>query len=138
MYVFVCYGGAMEAAVRGKEAVMTEWNDSRLDELGTQVQGIAQSTNEGVVQLSRVDERMEQLDKRVDQLEGRIGRFESKVDSRFTQLETQIDTRFGRIESGISQLHGQFQELQHTLVQVAWALAIALLVVVGGVITAQL
>lgn len=101
------------------------------------------------VSLERIDERVEQLGKGVDQLDSRIGRlesqvgerfdrFESQVDSRFSRLESQIDARLGGIESGLNQLGGQFQELQHTLVQVAWALAIALAVVLGGVVTAQL
>lgn len=109
-----------------REAEMTEWNDGRLDELGQQVHGIAQRVDEGIVQLNRVDERVEQLDKKVDQLDSRIGRFES-----------QVDNRFDRVESGINQIQNQFRELQHTLVQVAWALALALLVILGGVVTAQ-
>lgn len=121
-----------------KEAEMTEWNDERLDELGTKVQGVAQRVDEGIVQINRVDERVEQLDKKVDKLDDRIGRFETQVDSNFDKLESQIDGRLDRIETGINQLHGQFQALQHTLVQIAWAFAIALLVVLGGVITAQL
>jgi chromosome segregation ATPase len=128
----------MEAAVMEREAEMTEWNDGRLDELGTKIEGVAQRVDEGIVQLNRVDERVEQLDKKVDKLDDRIGRFETQVNSSFNNLESQIDGRLNRIESGISQLHGQFQALQHTLVQIAWAFAIALLVVLGGVITAQL
>lgn len=79
------------------------------------------------VSLERIDERVEQLGKNVDQLNGRIGRFES-----------QVDDRFGRVESGISQLQNQFRELQHTVVQMTWALVLALIVALGGVATAQL
>lgn len=104
---------------------------------------------ENQVSLERIDERVEQLSKGVDQLDNRIGRFESQVgerfdrfeshvDSRFNRLESQVDTRLGGIESGLNQLNNQFGELQHTLVQVAWALAVALFVVLGGVITTQL
>lgn len=77
--------------------------------------------------LERIDERVEQLGKNVDQLNGRIGRFES-----------QVNDRFGRVETGIGQLQNQFRELQHTLVQMTWALVLALVVVLGGVVTAQL
>ncbi|MDQ2631784.1 MAG: hypothetical protein M3Y75_12555 [Actinomycetota bacterium] len=115
----------MEAAVMDREAGMTEWSEGRLDELGQQVHGIAQRVDEGIVQLNRVDERVEQLDKKVDQLDSRIGRFES-----------QVNDRFGRVESGISQIQNQFRELQHTLVQMTWGLAIALLIVLGSVIAA--
>lgn len=127
MYVFVCYGGAMEAAVADREAGMTEWNDGRLDELNQQVHGVAQRVDEGIVQLNRVDERVEQLGKSMDQMNSRVGRFES-----------QVNDRFGRVETGISQIQNQFRELQHSLVQMTWGLAVGLLVVLGSVIAAQL
>ena len=127
---------------------MTNWNDRRLDDLNKQVDGIAQRVGEGIVQLNRIDERVEQLGKSMDQVNSRVGRFESQVgerfdriesqvQSRFNQLESQTDARLGGIESGLNQLNGQFRELRDALVQVAWALAVALLVVLGGVIAAQ-
>jgi len=138
----------MEAAVADEEAGMTNWNDRRLDDLNKQVDGIAQRVGEGIVQLNRIDERVEQLGKSMDQVNSRVGRFESQVgerfdriesqvQSRFNQLESQTDARLGGIESGLNQLNGQFRELRDALVQVAWALAVALLVVLGGVIAAQ-
>lgn len=55
----------MEAAVAEREAGMTEWNDSRLDELSKRV-------NNGFVEMReefrRVDRRFEQVDLRFDAL----------------------------------------------------------------------
>lgn len=79
------------------------------------------------VSLERIDERVEQLGKNMDQVNSRIGRFES-----------QVNERFSRVESGISQLQNQFRELQHTLVQMTWALVLTLVVVMGGVVAAQI
>lgn len=58
MYVFVCYGEPMEAAVVEREAEMTEWTDGRLDELSKKV-------NDG---FAKVDRRFEQIDLRLDGL----------------------------------------------------------------------
>jgi hypothetical protein len=90
------------------------------------------------VSLERIDERVEQLGKSMDQMNSRIGRFESQANDRFGRIESQVNDRFGRVESGISQIQNQFRELQHTLVQMTWGLAVALLVILGSVITAQL
>ncbi len=86
----------------------------------------AEAMGDSEVSLERIDERVEQLGKSMDQVNSRIGRFES-----------QVNDRFGRVESGINQLHGQFQELQQTLVQMIWALVVAMVLVFGGVVSAQ-
>lgn len=101
------------------------------------------------VSLERIDEKVEQLGKSMDEVNSRIGRFESQVSDRFGRLESEVSDRFGRlesevgnrfgkVESGISQIQNQFRELQHALIQMTWALVLALVVVLGGIITAQL
>ena len=92
----------------------------------TVLERIAEAMGDNQVSLERIDEKVEQLGKSMDEVNNRIGRFES-----------QVNDRFGRVESGISQLHNQFQELQHTLVQMIWALVVAMLLVFGGVVSAQ-
>lgn len=54
MYVFVCYGQAMEAAVAEREAEMTEWNDGRLDELSKRV-------DDGFAEVNRRFDTLQQL-----------------------------------------------------------------------------
>jgi archaellum component FlaC len=93
----------------------------------TVVERSSEAMGDKQVSLERIDERVEQLGKSMDQMNNRVGRFES-----------QVNDRFGRVESGINQIQNQFQELQHTLVQMTWGLAAALLVILGSVITAQL
>ena len=61
MYVFVCYGGAMEAAVAEREARMTEWNDARLDELGKRVDDGFAEMREEFRQVDRRFDTMHQL-----------------------------------------------------------------------------
>jgi hypothetical protein len=58
MYVFVCYGPGMEAAVAEREAEMTEWNDGRLDEFSKRVDG---GFAEMRVEFQRVDSRFDAL-----------------------------------------------------------------------------
>lgn len=62
MYVFVCYGGAMEAAVAEREAEMAEWNDGRLDELSKRM-------DDG---FTKVDRRFEQVDRRFGEIDLRL------------------------------------------------------------------
>jgi hypothetical protein len=63
MYVFVCYGPGMEAAVAEREAEMTEWNDGRLDELKARVEGIDSKVDEGFEmvrnELTRIDQKFD-------------------------------------------------------------------------------
>lgn len=90
------------------------------------------------VSLERIDEKVEQLGKSMDEVNSRMGRFESQVSDRFDRFESHVSDRFGKVESGISQIQNQFRELQHTLIQMTWALVLALVFVLGGIITAQL
>jgi tetrahydromethanopterin S-methyltransferase subunit G len=66
MYVFVCYGPGMEAAVAEREVEMTEWNDGRLDELSKRVDdGFAEVREE----FRHVNHRFERIDLRFEALQ---------------------------------------------------------------------
>lgn len=69
MYVFVCYGGAMEAAVAEREAGMTEWNDDRLDELNKRVDDGFSEMRQG---FSDVNRRIDTMQKTLMQIGGGI------------------------------------------------------------------
>jgi hypothetical protein len=53
----------MEAAVAEKEAGMTEWNDGRLDDLRSRVDGIDRKVDEGFgmvrKELTRIDQKID-------------------------------------------------------------------------------
>jgi hypothetical protein len=66
----------MEAAVAEKEVAMTEWNDSRLDDLGRRVDGIDRKVDEGFAmvrkELTRIDQK---IDARFDVLAAKFDAF---------------------------------------------------------------
>lgn len=99
MYVFVCYGGAMEAAVAEREAGMTEWTDGRLNELS-----------------KKVDDGF------------------AKVDHRFEQVEEKMTAGFTQVNSDMRELSGRFDKLQHSLMQVAFALGIGALAMIAALL----
>lgn len=69
MYVFVCYGIAMEAAVAEREAGMTEWNDGRLNELNKRVDDGFSEMRQG---FSEVNRRIDTMQKTLMQIGGGI------------------------------------------------------------------
>jgi uncharacterized coiled-coil protein SlyX len=66
MYVFVCYGHGMEAAVAEREMEMTEWNDGRLDDLSARVDKGFKDVNQ---RIDRVDDNVRYLGERFDAMQ---------------------------------------------------------------------
>jgi hypothetical protein len=69
MYVFVCYGEVMEAAVAEREAGMTEWNDGRLDELSKRVDDGFTEMREG---FQSVNQRIDTMQRTLMQIGGAV------------------------------------------------------------------
>jgi hypothetical protein len=101
----------MEAAVAEKEAVMTESNDGRLDELGERVDRIEKKVADGFV---RVERKMD---------EGF-----ARMDARFEKVVTRMDARFDLVNE-------RFESLHRILFQAAWGFAIALIGLIAVVLT---
>lgn len=120
MYVFVCYGRVMEAAVADREAEMTEWNDGRLDDLNKRFDVLG----------GRVD----MLGGRVDHLSGRVEELSKRVDQGFAQ----VNARFGEMDRRFGELGGQIFALHRLLIRVSVGAAVAFGIALIGMFANQL
>ena len=120
MYVFVCYGGAMEAAFAEREAEMTDWNDGRLDDLNRRFDVLG----------SRVDV----LGGRVDHLSGRVEELSKRVDQGFAQ----VDARFAQVDVKFGELSGQILALHRLLIRVSVGAAVGFGIALIGMFASQL
>jgi hypothetical protein len=114
----------VEAAVAGKEAEMTEWNEGRLDDLGERVDRIE----------TKMDAGFARLDKKMGDGFARIESKFDKVDEKFVRFEKKMDDGFARIDV-------RCDALQRSLTQIAWTFGIGMLTfacALIGVIAAKL